>query len=49
MSASNLVADRDNCPDRNLLLAFSIGDLPQDVLDLIAVHLGRCEHCVTTP
>jgi hypothetical protein len=36
------------CPGRDLLSAFSVGDLPADLQQAIAGHLGRCAGCVAT-
>lgn len=33
------------CPDRNLLSAFTLGDLPQEELDRLNDHLNHCAEC----
>ena len=34
-----------NCPSRQDLSAFHVGDLPADTLEVIASHVGECESC----
>jgi serine/threonine-protein kinase len=36
------------CPDREILFAFSVGNLPDDEQERIAEHLSGCETCVAT-
>jgi WD40 repeat protein len=40
--------ERDQCPSRAELAAFSLGDLPETVLEEIAAHLDRCPRCEDT-
>jgi eukaryotic-like serine/threonine-protein kinase len=46
MSAPNGIPPQGACPDREILFAFSVGNLPEAMQETIADHIAGCEGCV---
>ena len=47
MSRPDAAEADDQCP-LVMLFAFTVGDLPGELQDQIALHLSACPHCVAT-